>query len=221
MREWHTAFKVLAHEIRSPVGVIVGYVRMLGSGRLDATATTEALQQIDRAADRLAQLGRQASDLASWLEPRIGFSGDMLPLEILIGDAMKTVASADRVDVVRAPDTEALRVHVSDRRALSAAVATFITATLREVDSPDDHVSVATRRDPRTGGCDVLIGRSAQLDDLDALPDVNDATSLDLDRGGLGLQMLLSAAILDAHGVQFWSLGGRRGMVGIRFPHVK
>ena len=69
--DWPRVCSLLAHELRSPSAVIAGYARMLGEGRLAGDDRAQAYAQIERAATRITAIGRQASDLARWLEPPV------------------------------------------------------------------------------------------------------------------------------------------------------
>ncbi|MBP8274219.1 MAG: hypothetical protein KAY59_07280 [Acidobacteria bacterium] len=86
--KWDTAFRVVAHELRSPAGVISGYTRLLKSGRLDADGEASALAQIDRASERLQNLGEAAAGLSHWLEPKNGGAGQTFDVLALVDQAM-------------------------------------------------------------------------------------------------------------------------------------
>src|SRR4029453_11667771 len=60
---------VLAHELRTPVGIAHGYVRLLLEDRLPAESDRRrALAQLQKALGRLTDLSHQASALANWYE---------------------------------------------------------------------------------------------------------------------------------------------------------
>src|SRR5687768_1762799 len=61
--------RVLAHELRTPVGVAQGYVRMLLEDRLaDVVDQRRALEQTNRALARVAELSQEESTLAAWFD---------------------------------------------------------------------------------------------------------------------------------------------------------
>src|SRR5688572_1100288 len=61
---------LLAHEVRSPSGVLQGYLRMLHEGRLTSEADrAQAYENMRSASARIAALGEETARLAYWLEP--------------------------------------------------------------------------------------------------------------------------------------------------------
>ncbi len=215
--EWHTAFRVLAHELRSTVGVIAGYTRILESGRLDETGRVDVLRQIDRATDRLAQFGHHAADLARWLEPRMAITGDMVDLAAILDDARTASAETALLPAGAGDQVGHLSVRTPDRRALSGALATIVHACIRE-GAPDAAMGLLARSGPDSDWCDILIGPNAQLLHLEDIRPVDEPPAFDLNQGGLGLRLLLSAAILGAHGGRLWACAGRRGVARVRLP---
>ncbi len=216
-----TAFKVLAHEIRSPAGVITGYTRLLRDGRLDAAGQLDALTQIDRAADRMAQFGRQAAELGAWLEPRTTTTPDVMKVSAVIDGAVRTTASPDHVTTSAAAGAGALHVSALNRDALLMAIGALIEATAREVKTLGGAVHLAARVDAPSASCELLCGPAAQLaaaDKVAQVPGPDHADPFDIDRGGLGLQLILGAVVLETHGATLWSTGGRQGIVGVRLP---
>ena len=65
---------------------------------------------------------------------------------------------------------------------------------------------------------DVLIGDEQQLEALAAGPSAPGAGPLSLERGGVGLSLVLAVAILDTHAATQWTIDGSRTTVGIRLP---
>ena len=60
---------VLAHELRTPVGIAHGYVRLLLEDRLPQEADRRrALEQLQKALSRLTDLSHESSALANWFE---------------------------------------------------------------------------------------------------------------------------------------------------------
>jgi K+-sensing histidine kinase KdpD len=213
-----TTLHVLSHEIRSPVGVMHGYLRLLLDGGVnDAAKRDQVLTQMQKASSRIAALGQQASDLAEWVERQPGGPWTAFPLPDLISQAL---AKADPgVDVrsrVSSAD-EAVSIRTVDPAFLTAACGAVINAVARESGTG---VLVATRQ-AEPGVRDLLIWPVEPGAELGGLSDTHaDVAASDLRRGGLGLSLILAAAVIAAHEGKLWRLADRPAFLGIRLIEV-
>jgi signal transduction histidine kinase len=218
MMKWESAFRVVAHELRSPAGVIGGYARMLMSGRLDETGREDALRQLERAAGRLGDLAQQSSDLAGWLEPHDDDTHQLLPIGSIIERAALGAAAPDLVRVLSDAAASELCVRTREPRALSAAFSSVIDATSREMERRRSEVGIAARRTDRAGWCDVIVGPPSVIDGIRMDIKPGQDGGFNLEGGGLGLHMIVGAVVLDAHGASLWASPGVRGVTGVRIP---
>ena len=218
MMKWESAFRVMAHELRSPAGVIGGYARMLMSGRLDETSRADVLRQLERAAGRLGDLAQQSSDVAAWLEPHEDDPHHWLPLGHIIERAALGAAAPDLVRDLSDPSASSLFVKTREPRALSAAFSSVIDAASREMERRGSEVGIAARRSGVPGCCDVIVAPPELIGGIvmDAKPD--SPSKFNLEGGGLGLHLILGAVVLDAHGASLWASSDLRGVTGVRIP---
>jgi signal transduction histidine kinase len=216
MMKWEAAFRVVAHELRSPAGVIGGYARMLQSGRLDETGREEALRQLERAAGRLGDLAQQSSELAGWLEPHPDEPMQMLSIGSIIQRAALGAAAPDLVRVMGDAEANELCVRTREPRALSAALSSVIDATSREMERRGSEIAIAARRGERPGWCEIIVGSPAVIDGIKMDPGGD--SKFNLEGGGLGLHMILGAVVLDAHGASLWASRDVRAVTGVRMP---
>jgi nitrogen-specific signal transduction histidine kinase len=203
---------VLAHELRTPVGIAHGYVRLLLEDRLpDGSERRRALEQTQKALSRLTELSHEATALASHYEQ--DRNGEQT---IAVRDLGQQVAEADfefDVSIEMANVGEGwLRTMNSD--ALLQALIAVVRATARELRG--DACSVAMRSDLQT--FELLAGPPQHLAALAGGPTSTDSGPLILERGGLGLSLVHAAVVLDAHGAERWALKASRQTAGIRFP---
>ncbi|HEY9624631.1 MAG TPA: PAS domain S-box protein [Crinalium sp.] len=85
---------VLSHELRSPLNPILGWTKMLRTGRLDATKTQQALETIERNAKLQAQLIEDLLDVSRILQGKMTLNVAIVNLAATIEAALETVRLA-------------------------------------------------------------------------------------------------------------------------------
>ncbi|WP_293352760.1 MULTISPECIES: response regulator [unclassified Microcoleus] len=85
---------VLSHELRSPLNPILGWTKLLQTGRLDETKTVAALATIERNALAQAQLIDDLLDMASVLRGKLSLNVTAVNLLSTIESAIETVQTA-------------------------------------------------------------------------------------------------------------------------------
>jgi signal transduction histidine kinase len=204
---------VLAHELRTPVGIAHGYIRLLLEGRLPEEADRRrAMEQIQKALARLSDLSHESTALAALKEREDGAAVFLSPHALFERIAAGEDKSAVRLDVTSV--VEDLVIRTSDRTTLPEAVVSLVRATAREV--RDGACTVSARVDD--GRLQVLVGPPDQLVDLARAPERGDATPWALERGGLGLTLVHAAVVLEEHGADCWTRNGSRATAGFRLP---
>ena len=203
---------VLAHELRTPVGIVHGYVRLLLEDRLPCEADRRrALEQMQKALARLSDLSHETTALAAWYE--VPASDTNLSEARAIIEGVRSASYEFPVDFhTSAVTTETIHTHDSAR--LTSALADIVRATARELRGQPCAVSMGVH-DRRL---ELLAGRPEDVAGLAAGPRAADSGPLILERGGLGLALVHAAVVLDAHGAERWALKGSRQTAGIRLP---
>lgn len=203
---------IFAHELRSPAAVITGYARMLREGRLDDAHREAAFQRIEQAGGRVSLIGQYASDLSRWLSPEPDEPAQTIFIDTLLSRAMAQVAAPDRVSQQILEGTA--RIHAIDRDALPHAVGLVIETLLAE--ARDERISVAARPVDAPFAWDILIGPAPVLTAPVEVPGPDAGEPLSAERVGSNLALVVSAAVIAAHGGRFWTAGGRAGLIGLR-----
>ncbi|MEW6493680.1 MAG: PAS domain S-box protein, partial [Cyanobacteriota bacterium] len=85
---------VLSHELRSPLNPILGWTKLLRTGRLDATKTEQALETIERNAKLQAQLIEDLLDVSRILQGKMTLNVAIVNLAATIEAARETVRLA-------------------------------------------------------------------------------------------------------------------------------
>lgn len=204
---------VLAHELRTPVGIAHGYVRLLLEDRLTAESDRRrALEQLQKALARLTDLSHESSALANWFERE-----DAAPVPVgarSILDAVVATPIDTPVETDLSAIEDAARVTTADRQQLEQALSALVRATARELRGAPCTVIAATR----DGHLDMLIGKQTEMEPLAAGPGAPDASPIEIDRGGVGLALVHARVVLDVNGGTTWSRNRSRQAVGVRLP---
>ncbi|OUL35324.1 hypothetical protein BV375_02200 [Nostoc sp. 106C] len=100
---------VLSHELRSPLNPILGWSKLLQSGKLDATKTQQALKTIERNAHLQSELIEDLLDVSRILQGKLNLNVSSINLVSIIQAAMETVrlaaeAKSIKVEASLAPD---------------------------------------------------------------------------------------------------------------------
>ncbi|MBD1812283.1 PAS domain S-box protein [Microcoleus vaginatus DQ-U2] len=85
---------VLSHELRSPLNPILGWTKLLRTGRLDGTKTQQALETIERNAKLQAQLIEDLLDVSRILQGKMTLNVAPVNLPAMIEAALETVRLA-------------------------------------------------------------------------------------------------------------------------------
>ena len=204
---------VLAHELRTPVGIAHGYVRLLLEERLtQETDRRRALEQMQKALGRLSDLSHESTALASWYE-----QDHTAPQPIAARALMEHLADATYdfpVTVETGEIPERTTVRTTDPDSLRRALTGIVRATARELRGTTCDVVGRVVN----GTFEILAGPEELLDALRDGPTAAAAGPVALERGGLGLALVHAAIVLDAHGAERWTMNGSRQTVGLRLP---
>ncbi|HEY9639473.1 MAG TPA: PAS domain S-box protein [Coleofasciculaceae cyanobacterium] len=92
---------VLSHELRSPLNPILGWIKLLQKGRLDAKKTAQALETIERNAKLQAQLIEDLLDVSRILQGKITLNVAPVNLAATIKAALETVHLAAEAKNIR------------------------------------------------------------------------------------------------------------------------
>jgi signal transduction histidine kinase len=211
---------LLGHELRSPAGVLVGYLRMLQEGRV--TGEADRLRTYDKmraALSRVAGLGDAVSQLTSWIEPRERTAVLTDARELIDRSVSAARTALDRpIDAHVAVGPGEARIRVLDSRALEAAVTSIIHGTAREAgdDSPVGvRASIGRDREPAV---ELIVGPRARVEAEGFSLSDQALGPFSVARGGMGLSLVLAIAVLDAHAAQVWCIGGAQSIAAVRLP---
>jgi K+-sensing histidine kinase KdpD len=200
--ELSKALNILAHELRGPLGVIQGYLRLLRQRRAQDEDDTRMITAMQDATGRIAALGRQTVDLAATLDHPPVAHGHSRVTDII--DLAVRHAALPTAPAVRVPDAVG---GATVRSVDSAAVGAALAAVLQAVSKDAAGAPVAIVGTERGEEIELRLGPVESVHD-DATDDARDSRpeALRLERGGLGLSLVLASYVFDAIGARLTSI---------------
>jgi two-component system, cell cycle sensor histidine kinase PleC len=215
------ALSLAVHELRTPVTVVAGYLRMLLKEQAGPLSEKQRkmLEEAERSCGRIGALVAEMSDLGKLESNELSLAKQTFDLAGLLAELASRMHEGDDRGVsleVRGAD-KPLDV-LGDRTRLAAALQALLHAALRERGEPG--VIVAKVSHARSGppAAIVAIGDEATVGTLE------EAASMDAPfdewRGGLGLALPVARRVVEAHGGALWSAAGDRPRAGsaLRIP---
>jgi signal transduction histidine kinase len=210
------------HELRTPVTVVAGYLRMLlreQAGPL-TDKQKKMLEEADRSCGRLTAIVAEMSELGKLEDgqitvPRVPF--DLAELVVELASSMHEGEDRGVRLETRVPGPVMV---AGDRTRLAAAIGALMHAALRERGEPGVIVvECSTLSDTNQHWAIVTIGDAA---DAKPLAEAARATPPPFDewRGGLGLALPVGRRVIEAHGGALWSAPGdkARAASALRLP---
>ncbi len=196
---WPKVLSLSVHELRTPMMVVAGYIRMLLKDRAGALNDQQRrlLEEAEKSCARLSALVAEVSELSNLEAGTAPFNKSRADVQAILRDAVAQLpALADReVPVTLETDEEPAPIDADPVR-LAQAFSSVMAALRRELVG-DEGLTVQHRRTP--GGYEILMGDSSTLSALTAEPDVSRAI-FDEWRGGVGLSLIVARRVLNAHG---------------------
>jgi signal transduction histidine kinase len=206
------ALNLLIHDLRAPLSVAQGYLRLLAQNRLESDADRQ--RAIAQTMESLGRIGRLCDDAAAYAA---GGTGETLPTsEVQVAGLMSQVAEAC---AARCPDTLTFSAEPQPLRGLFRgtqidrvvqSLAVILCAVRRSTRNASVRVSVHEQQNEARFllGCD---------DDRAALVS-RPPEAFDPWHGGHGIALPLACRVVTDAGGRTWTYANARGAVGIALP---
>jgi signal transduction histidine kinase len=88
---WEEVIATLSHELRTPLTAIIGYARLLKSGKLDPSAAEQAIQAVYRNAELQSQLVSDLLDISRIVSGKLQLKMSPIDLDSVIQNAIDCV----------------------------------------------------------------------------------------------------------------------------------
>lgn len=214
-----------AHEIRTPVTVILGYIRMLTSERMGAVTEPQrkALGEMQKTAAKLSALADEMSELSLLVAGATKFNRTPVDLGALIEAGVATLPPLPDREVRVSVQNEAPGAAVeADAIKLRNALNSIITAHRRELVTSDE-LCVLVHRTSFEGRptLQVTVAGADRVDELRRIPPSALVTFEEV-RGGVGYTLSIARRIIAALGAQLWSPAENpKAAAVLYFPEAK
>ena len=205
----------VAHDVRTPLAVCQGYVRLLIDGRLKSAEDQGlALQRTKDALGALSALCVELERVAVAAEPPATTAGERIAAVDLL-NALKTALApmGPEWDGTPAGDLPLGRAGVPD---LVRALTLIATAAFEDAPGTARVVQASAADAALT----LRVGGEAAVAALPPEPDDPQTAVLTGARGGPGLSLIWALFILRGHRIRTWQHAESRGSVGVRIPMV-
>ena len=209
----------LAHEIRTPLAVAQGYLKLYLDGRLtDGDDTRRAFEQTRQALGALATLCVDMGKVSTLSES----ASQGIPERVSAADFVAGLRAQSEIDGATWAGDAGTRaaasgmIEATNHRDLIQAVAIVSKAAFDEAREAPHAV-----RTEAGNALIVLAGANDSLAALQSGPGAPDARPVDFVKGGKGLKLIWAAFVLDKHRVQTWTDANHRASVGFSIPLVQ
>jgi len=207
---WPKLLSLTAHEFRSPLTVVAGYIRMLLKERAGPLSDhqRQLLGEAEKSCGRLSALLAEVSELAQLESGAAPFNRSTVNLRSILTDAITSLPDQqDRAVTIEVIVDDGITLH-GDAVRLRTAFTSILHALRREVVTSDQLVVRVDERAPDTNDASrpirITIGEPSRIDGLVQL-EPSGMTTFDEWRGGNGLSLPNARRIIEAHGGRVWS----------------
>lgn len=211
MRDAEKALDLLIHDLRAPLSVAQGYLRLIKEQRLPSVEERD--RALAKTMDALGRMSGLCSDAAAFLRApaQTPMAAPLVPVAGTV-DAMCRELQ-DRNIAIRRPDSLEAAWRLSrPSNDVADALARIVVAADQERGGRGEEAALDIIL--RDGELHFCFGTAAARDQLEQKP----RAPFDAWRGGHGLALPLACRTISDAGGEIWQLPGVRGAVGVALP---
>jgi signal transduction histidine kinase len=211
------------HELRTPVTVVAGYLRMLlrEQGGPLSDQQRKMIEEADRSCARIGAIVSEMSDLGKLESSEFALGRQNFDFAALVAEVASDMHDGDDRGVrLESRGTDQPMMVTGDRVRLASAVRALMQAAIRERGEPGVIVAeCSTIADSNPPWAVLAVGAEPLLASL-AEEARGNPPSFDEWRGGLGLALPVGRRVIEAFGGSVWSASGNhsRAASALRLP---
>jgi signal transduction histidine kinase len=209
------------HELRTPVTVVAGYLRMLlreQAGPL-SEKQRKMLEEADRSCGRLGAIVAEMSEFGKLAGGELALARQEFDLAAVVAEVASELHDGEDRGVTLEARVLTPVMVTGDRVRIASAVKALMQSAVRERVEPGIVVARCSTVTGNPGWGVLAIGDDAVVSELERGAA---ASRLDFDewRGGLGLALPVARRVIEAHGGSVWSGTGphARSTSALRLP---
>ena len=215
------AMSLAVHELRTPVTVVAGYLRMLlreQAGPL-TDKQKKMLEEADRSCGRLGSLVSEMSEFGKLESRELALARQDFDVAQLTAELAADMHEGSDRGVRLETRCAGPLVVTGDRTRISTALSALMYSALRERGEPGTVIVECSRLAGTPSWALIAIGDETAVSALARVTPDN-APVFDEWRGGLGLALPVARRVIEAHGGALWSAesGTTRGAAALRLP---
>jgi signal transduction histidine kinase len=215
------ALSLAVHELRTPVTVVAGYLRMLlrEQGGPLTDKQKQMLEEADRSCGRLTAIVAEMSELGKLEGREAALGRQEFDISALVAELASGMHEGqDRGVTLEVRSSSPIMV-TGDRTRLTAALKALMHSALRERGEPGPIVVQCSVVEGGPAWAVVAIGDESTLAPLTRAAH-GAPPAFDEWRGGLGMALPVARRVIEAHGGALWSADGThsRAASALRLP---
>ncbi len=215
----------LSHELRTPMNAILGWVKIINSGRADPETAATAMESIERNAKVQAQLIEDILDVSRIISGKFQFQLEIITLETIIKATIETlrpVLEVKNIELQLDIEREGAPM-LGDSTRLQQAIWNLLSNAVKF--TPDSgRIIVSLRQDQ--AAMRLQVRDNGQGIDPAFIPFIFDRFrqadgSMTRKHGGLGLGLAIVRHIIEMHGGSVWAESegaGKGATFTVEFP---
>jgi signal transduction histidine kinase len=200
---WPRLLSLCAHEFRTPLSVVGGYISMLLTNRAGplSEAQRKLLEGAQSSSARLTEILKELSDLANIEDGKAPLSTQKADLRSILKSAGEQASARPQSDVrVTVESSGGAATIQADAPRLTLAFTSILAALRKEVITTDELLVREHRVDGRPPRFEIAIGDRDTIAAIEARTDT--PAPFDEFRGGCGMALPIASRIISAHGGQ-------------------